>query len=253
MSRFAIVSEAAWSAAGHDLDPASPEVHAFEDPVSFIRALEGAAQHRATVALVEIEPVEPDGFHPVHDAESIARLARQGWRAVRRIGTLASTANWRDFQAALRERLEWPYMRGECWHLAIALHDFTGLEIKGIQVRTPEGEDEVHHPFVALPDGRCVDIRGILENEDAMLDAFKGHDERRTEIDPYYGPGEWEVVALDPESIATDLDLPLAGTEPTRWACPVTQAFQERTEAAARLLFGEIIEDGPATSLRLAA
>ncbi len=69
-------------------------------------------------------------------------------------------------------------MRGDCWHLALAINRLHGLPMVAVVHHTGSGSptdpdpdqrpDRVCHVAAVMPDGRYLDIRGVLADANAL-------------------------------------------------------------------------------------
>lgn len=92
--------------------------------------------------------------------------------------------------------VEEAFIFGDCWRLAKAIHDISGLPIYAVgcsHTGPAELERDWSHMFVALGDGNLLDVRGIW-SEAAMLDEWKeAYEFCHPEDGPFYCLDFWLV------------------------------------------------------------
>lgn len=162
------------------------------------------------------------------------------------LGDADASTGWDEAKEMLRRGNQTLYLQGDCWHLALALNRLYGLPVVAVINRRNEGEEGHSHPdkrnetvghvAVALPDGRFLDIRGVLEDEHALCEGTASTERRHVRPS---SPQEIVSILDDYERAFAEL-----GGEPYRpdWNDPATYPFAARTEDLARIVFGDVLK-----------
>lgn len=109
------------------------------------------------------------------------------------------------------------YMRGDCWHMALAFRRLHEFPIVAAYIDGEQGR-QISHVGSRLPDGQIVDIRGLHDDLSFMAETNASPTERPIEIEP-------EEVMATLRTYALQL-----GEEPVDWDDPLVYPFAARTE-----------------------
>lgn len=162
------------------------------------------------------------------------------------LGRVTAATEWSEALEMLRRGNQTTYLQGDCWHLALAFNRLYGLPVVAVVNHRDAGEsghphpderkDTVGHVAVSLPDGRFLDIRGVLDGEESLCEGTAStplHSVRPSSPD--------EIVSIldDYERVFEELGGPAYRPD---WNDPSAYPFAARTEALARLVFGDAVE-----------
>ncbi len=113
------------------------------------------------------------------------------------------------------EEVDTAFTTGDCWHLARTIHLLTGYPVVTFQ-HFDYGQDLWAHAGNRLPDGRIVDIEGILP-EQTWLDQWSHNVD--ADPDTVYAR-EWSLAQWDGELEICDFDFeyPEVSNDVSRYA-----------------------------------
>lgn len=149
-----------------------------DSPISFFATPCGRRKPRHVIssrsdfdAAMQSLRSDADIWQSEHDAES--------GEDVRKLGTIQRHGDWNAVCGLIRKNNESLYMRGDCWHLALAIHRLHGLPMVAVIHHADKGSptdpdpdqrpNRVCHVAAVLPDGRFLDIRGVLTDANALM------------------------------------------------------------------------------------
>lgn len=185
--------------------------------------------YEAALRKIQGEIVELVRLEPYEDEIAVDVVAR-----------FDRSKGWSGVVDVIRRGEQYTYMNGDCWHLALALARNHGLDLVAVVNERGAGSpndpdpdsrpETVGHVAARLPDGRYIDVRGILET-DAALCLEAATTER------------FHIRDISVDEIVAILDAYAAGTGPGPWNDPAAYEFAERTDrfvsvAIAPLLHG---------------
>ncbi len=126
---------------------------------------------------------------------------------------LGFAGSWEDVQELVRRQFEQLFMRGDCWHLALAMNAVLDLPLGGVG-RMYGDAWVIDHVFAYLGDGTYLDIRGVHKSFESLISYRPDHD----------GYFERPVTVGD---IVNELDgfARDEGCEPLAWTDPQQYEF----------------------------